>query len=62
MTDNMSTPAYQALDKKWSPKLSAAFDEITLDPKLFARVETLYNKRDTPRPRRQADAAADPHL
>jgi peptidyl-dipeptidase Dcp len=45
MTDNMSTPAYQALDKKWSPKLSAAFDRITLDPKLFARVETLYKKR-----------------
>ena len=45
MTDNMSSPAYQALDKKWSPKLSAAFDKITLDPKLFARVETLYNNR-----------------
>ncbi|WP_205481060.1 M3 family metallopeptidase [Sphingomonas arenae] len=45
MTDNVSTPAYQALDKEWSPKLSAASDEITLDPKLFARVETLYNQR-----------------
>ena len=45
MTDNLSTPAYQALDKEWSPKLSAASDEITLDPKLFARVETLYNNR-----------------
>jgi peptidyl-dipeptidase Dcp len=47
MTDNMSSPAYEALDKKWSPLLSAAFDEISLDPKYFARVETLYNKRDT---------------
>ena len=47
MTDNMSSPAYQALDKEWSPKLSAAFDRITLDPKLFARVETLYNNRDS---------------
>ena len=47
MTDNMSSPAYQALDKAWSPKLSAAFDRITLDPKLFARVETLYNNRDS---------------
>ena len=47
MTDNMSSPEYQALDKKWSPKLSAAFDRITLDPKIFARVETLYNKRDS---------------
>ncbi|MGH6784150.1 MAG: M3 family metallopeptidase, partial [Sphingomicrobium sp.] len=47
MTDNMSTDAYVALDKKWSPKLSAAFDEIRLNPKLFQRVETLYNNRDT---------------
>ena len=47
MTDNMSTPAYEALDKKWSPLLSAAFDEISLDPKYFARVETLYNQRAT---------------
>ena len=45
MTDNMSTPAYQALDKEWSPKLSAVYDKITLDPKIFARIETLYNNR-----------------
>ena len=45
MTDNMSTPEYQALDKEWSPKLTAAFDEITLNPKLFQRIETLYNNR-----------------
>ncbi|GAA4715410.1 M3 family metallopeptidase [Sphingomonas lutea] len=44
-TDNLSTPEIQAIDKEWSPKLTAAFDEITLDPKLFARVETLYNNR-----------------
>ena len=47
MTDNLSTPEYQALDKEWQPKLSAASDEITLNPKLFARVETLYTARDT---------------
>ena len=45
MTDNMSNDAYTALDKKWSPKLSAAFDEITLDPKLFQRVKALYDQR-----------------
>lgn len=44
-TDNLSTPEIQALDKEWSPKLSAAGDEITLDPKLFQRIETLYNNR-----------------
>jgi peptidyl-dipeptidase Dcp len=45
MTSNMSNDAYVALDKKWSPKLSAAFDEITLNPKLFQRVKALYDKR-----------------
>ena len=47
MTDNMSTPEYQALDKEWQPKLSAAFDEITLNPKLFDRVAKLHAARDT---------------
>ena len=45
MTDNMSTPAYQALDKEWSPKLSAASDEITLNPQLFQRVKAVYDAR-----------------
>ena len=45
MTDNMSTPAYQALDKEWSPKFSAAYDKINLNGKLFARVADLYERR-----------------
>ncbi len=47
MTDNLSTPEYQALEKEWSPKLSAVYDKITLDPALFGRVEALYNQRDS---------------
>ena len=47
MTSNMSNDAYVALDKKWSPKLSAAYDEITLNPKLFQRTKGLYDKRDS---------------
>lgn len=45
MTNNLSTPEVQALDKEWSPKIAAASDKITFNPKLFARVETLYNQR-----------------
>jgi peptidyl-dipeptidase Dcp len=45
MTSNMATPEYQVLDKEWSPKLSAAYDAITLDPKLFQRVKTLYDNK-----------------
>jgi peptidyl-dipeptidase Dcp len=47
MTSNMATPAYQALDKEWSPKLSAAYDEITLDPKLFQRIKAVYDGRQS---------------
>lgn len=47
MTDNMTTPAYQALEKEWSPRLSAAGDEIILNPKLFQRIKTVYEARTT---------------
>src|SRR5688572_18301894 len=47
MTSNMATPAYQALDKEWSPKLSAAYDEIILNPELFQRVKAVYEARAT---------------
>ena len=45
MTSNTTTPAYQALDKEWSPKLSAASDEIILNPALFQRVKTLHDNK-----------------
>ncbi|MEA1082970.1 M3 family metallopeptidase [Sphingomonas sp. CD22] len=45
MTGNMNSPAYQALDREWSPKFAAASDAITFDPKLFARIEAVYKAR-----------------
>ncbi|MGI8612117.1 MAG: M3 family metallopeptidase, partial [Sphingomicrobium sp.] len=45
MTSNTTTPAYQALEKEWSPKLSAASDEIILNPALFQRVKTLHDNK-----------------
>jgi peptidyl-dipeptidase Dcp len=45
MTSNMTNKQYQALDREWSPKLSAASDEITLDPRLFQRVKAVYEGR-----------------
>jgi peptidyl-dipeptidase Dcp len=47
MTGNMNNPAYQALDREWSPRLAAAQDEITFNPQLFARIEAIYEARDT---------------
>jgi peptidyl-dipeptidase Dcp len=45
MTDNMSNDAYEALNAEISPQLAAAIDEITFNPKLFARIKTLYDGR-----------------
>ncbi|MFL6843368.1 MAG: M3 family metallopeptidase [Allosphingosinicella sp.] len=47
MTSNVTTPAYQALDKDWSPKLAAASDEIVLNPKLFQRIKAIYEARES---------------
>ena len=45
MTSNMTTPAYQALQREWGPRLAAAQDEILLDPRLFARIRSVYEAR-----------------
>jgi peptidyl-dipeptidase Dcp len=45
MVANLSTPAVQAVDKEWSPKLAAARDKITFNDKLFARVTAVYAAR-----------------
>jgi peptidyl-dipeptidase Dcp len=42
---NLATPQVQAIAKEWSPKLSAFFDEMSLDPKMFARVKAVYDAR-----------------
>src|SRR5919201_45488 len=40
-----TNPTRQKIDKEMAPKLSAHRDEIFLNPKLFARVQELYDKR-----------------
>src|SRR5215469_8630910 len=41
-----TNPTRQKIDKEIAPKLAAHRDEIFLNPKLFARVKALYDKRD----------------
>jgi len=53
MTGNMNSPAYQALDREWSPKFAAASDAITFDPQLFARIEAVYKARAALDPQQQ---------
>jgi peptidyl-dipeptidase Dcp len=42
---NLATPQVQAIAKEWSPKLSAFFTEMSLDPRMFARVKAVYDGR-----------------
>ncbi|KQM76740.1 peptidase M3 [Sphingomonas sp. Leaf22] len=44
-TSNLTTKEVQAIDREWSPKLSAFNDELFLDPKLFARIKAAYDSR-----------------
>lgn len=37
----------QALEREIAPKLSRHYSRIMMDPKLFARIDTLYQQRDT---------------
>jgi peptidyl-dipeptidase Dcp len=46
MTSNMSTPAYQALEREWGPRLAAASDEINLNSALFQRIRAVYEARE----------------
>jgi peptidyl-dipeptidase Dcp len=46
LTNNLSTPEVQAVDKEWSPKIAAAYDKITFNTKLFARVAALHDGLD----------------
>jgi peptidyl-dipeptidase Dcp len=47
MTNNLASPEIQAIDKDWSPRLAAASDEVTLNPKLFQRIKAIYDARDS---------------
>ncbi len=49
MTGNLSNDEVQAVDKEWSPKLSAAYDKITFNSKLFERIAAVYGKRESSR-------------
>ncbi|URW75640.1 M3 family metallopeptidase [Sphingomonas donggukensis] len=44
-TSNLATKEVQALDAQLSPKLAAFYDEISLDPLLFAKIKRVYDTR-----------------
>jgi len=46
LTGSYTNDTLQALDKDLAPKFAAHGDAIRLNPKLFARIKTLHDKRD----------------
>jgi peptidyl-dipeptidase Dcp len=47
MTDNVSNESIQALEAEWSPRLTAAFNAITFNRRLFDRIAVLHERRDS---------------
>jgi peptidyl-dipeptidase Dcp len=43
---NMSTPAFQEVQRKMAPQLAAISDKIIQNEDLFGRIETIHNSRD----------------
>lgn len=43
--DNVTNPQYQALEREWEPKLTAASDAIFMNSRLFERVASVYASR-----------------
>ncbi len=57
-SSNLSTPAFQEVERRMAPELAAHQDRITQNAKLFARIEAVYDGREalcrTPEQRRLA--------
>jgi peptidyl-dipeptidase Dcp len=53
LSNNLATPEVQAISKEWGPKLAAASDETTLNPRLFQRVKAVYEARASLDPKQQ---------
>jgi peptidyl-dipeptidase Dcp len=45
-TSNLSNAQVQAMEAEWEPRLSAFFDELRLDPRMFARYRAVYENRE----------------
>jgi peptidyl-dipeptidase Dcp len=46
-TSNLSSDEVRKLQTEWSPKLSAFYNELALDPRYFPRVKAVYDQRAT---------------
>jgi peptidyl-dipeptidase Dcp len=46
-SSSLSTPEFQAVEREMAPRLAAFEDRIAQDEKLFARIASVYERRDT---------------
>jgi peptidyl-dipeptidase Dcp len=44
---SLSNPEIQVIEGEWEPKMQGFFTEMELDPRLFARIKTIYDARDS---------------
>jgi peptidyl-dipeptidase Dcp len=47
LTSSNTDPALQDVQRQMAPRLAAHQDQVNLDPRLFARIDTLYQQRDS---------------
>lgn len=45
LSGNLNTPEVQAVDREWSPKITEAYDKITFNEQLFARISAVHAAR-----------------
>jgi peptidyl-dipeptidase Dcp len=46
LAGNLSRPEVQAVEKQWSPRRAAAYDKVTFNDKLFARITAIHQARE----------------
>ncbi len=47
LTSSNTDPALQTVQRQMAPRFAAHRDEVNLDPRLFARIDALYQQRDS---------------
>ena len=46
-TSNLADKQVRALQAEWAPKISKFYNELTLDPRILARIKSVYDRRET---------------
>jgi peptidyl-dipeptidase Dcp len=61
-TENITNPHYQALEREWEPKLTAASDANFMNSKLFSRIAAVHSSAARREPAGGGEAADRAHV